>query len=111
MPPIICDYQLEVNLISYNNSAKMLADGSCCDLEQNGICFPQDTCDIRFTFEVRNFHTQMPFNSQTKVFGPYENTDVIIFPNCSTLMNNVRNPLMFLIPSNQWNANVSQSKN
>ena len=111
VPPIICDYQLEVNLISYNNSARRLEDGSCCDLESGSMCFQQDTCDVRFTFEVRNLHTQTPFNSQTKVFGPYENTDMISFPDCSTLMSTsntaVRNPLIFIIPSNQWNAMVS----
>ena len=110
VPPIICDYQLEVNLISYNNSAGRLEDGSCCDLENHmGICVPQDTCDITFTFEVRNFHTQIPFPSQTKVFGPYDNTDMINFPNCSTLMSSVRNPLTFVVPSTRWTGNVSQS--
>ena len=99
-----------MNLISYN-SAGRLEDGSCCDLESGDICIPQDTCDVRFTFEVRNLHTQTPFNSQTKVFGPYENTDMISFPNCSTLVSTsntaVRNPLTFTIPLSQWNAGVS----
>ena len=102
-----------MNLISYSNSARRLEVGSCCDLESDNTCFPQDTCDVRFTFEVRNLHTQTLFSSQTKVFGPYENTDMISFPNCSTLMstnNTVRNPLTFTIPSSQWNAGVSFQK-
>jgi hypothetical protein len=109
VPATVCDYQLEVNLISYNNSARRLEDGSCCDLENGGICFPQDTCDARFTFSIQNFATQMTFHSQTKVFGTYEGTDAITFPNCSTLMNGVRNPLTFIIPTNQWSAGVSVS--
>ena len=107
MQLILCDYQLEVNLISYDNPQRRLEDGSCCDLESGGMCFPQDTCDVRFTFSVQNFHTLMTFNTQTKVFGPYDNTDALTFSNCSTLMNNVRNPLAFIVPTNQWNAGVS----
>ena len=51
----------------------------------------------------------MTFQRQTKVLGPYENTDVITFPNCSTLVNsnNERNPLTFIVPTNQWSAGVS----
>jgi hypothetical protein len=49
----------------------------------------------------------MTFHSQNKVFGTYENTDAITFPNCSTLMSSVRNPLTFIVPTNQWNAGVS----
>jgi hypothetical protein len=43
----------------------------------------------------------------TKVFGTYENTDAITFPNCGALMSSVRNPLTFIIPTNQWSAGVS----
>jgi hypothetical protein len=108
VPATVCDYQLEVNLISYNNSARRLADGSCCDLERSdGVCLSQDSCDARFTFSVQNFATQMTFDSQTKVFGTYENTDTITFLNCSTLMSSVTNPLTFIIPTNQWSAGVS----
>ena len=107
VPVVICDYQLEVNLNSYNNSERRLEVGTCCDLENNGFCFPQDTCDVRFTFQVTNLHTLTMFYSQTKVFGPYENTDMITFPNCSILISNVGNPLTFIIPSNRWNAGVS----
>ena len=107
VPVVVCEYQVEVNLISYDNPQRRLADGSCCDLESGGVCFPQDTCDVRFTFSVQNIHTLTTFNSQTKVFGTYENTDMLTFPNCSTLMNNVRNPLTFIVPTNQWNATVS----
>lgn len=108
IPATVCDYQLEVNLISYNNSARRLADGSCCDLEGGGgVCLSQDTCDVRLTFSVQNFHTLMMFHSQTKVFGTYDNTDAIAFPNCGTLMSSVRNPLTFIVPTNQWSAGVS----
>ena len=110
VPATVCDYQLEVNLISYNNSARRLGDGSCCDLEGGGgACLPQDTCDVRLTFSVQDFRTLMTFNSQTKVLGPYENTDAITFLNCSTFMNNERNPLTFIVPTNQWSAGVSIS--
>ena len=107
VPATVCDYQLEVNLISYNNSARRLADGSCCDLEGGGVCLPQDTCDVQFTFSVQNFHTLTTFRGQTKVLGTYDNTDVIIFPNCGTLTNNVRNPLTSIVPTDQWSAGVS----
>ena len=111
VPVIVCDYQLEVNLISYNNSARRLADGSCCDLENGGICFPQDTCDVRFTFSVQNFNTFMTFNDQTNVLGPYDDSDMLTFSNCSVLSakNNVQNPLRFIIPTSQWKAEVSVS--
>jgi hypothetical protein len=108
VPATVCDYQLEVNLISYNNSARRLANGSCCDLDNpGGACLQQHTCDVRFTFSVQNFFTLTTFHSQTKVFGTYENTDDILFPNCGTLMSSVRNPLTFIVPTNQWSAGVS----
>ena len=70
---------------------------------------PQDTCDVRFTFSVQNFFTGTTFLRQTKVLGTYDNTDAVTFPNCSTLMNNERNPLTFIVPTNQWSAGVSMS--
>ena len=111
VPVIICDYQLEVNLLSYNNSARRLQDGRCCDLrnpnDPQAPCLPQDSCDVRFTFSVQNFNTLMTFNSQTKVLGTYDSSDVIRFAGCSTLTNDVSNPLVFQIPTNEWNAGVS----
>ena len=107
MPVIVCDYQLEVNLISYNNPERKLQDGQCCDLRGADPCLPQDSCDVRFTFSVQNFNTLVTFHLQTKVLGTYENTDMIIFTNCSALMGNERNPLKFIIPSNQWTDGVS----
>ena len=95
-----------MNLISYDNPERRLSGGTCCDLESGGVCFPQDTCDVRLTFSVQNFNTLTTFHSQTKVLGTYENTDMITFANCSTLMNAVRNPLTFMVPTNQWNAGV-----
>ena len=106
VPVIVCDYQVEVNLISYNNPQRRLQDGSCCDLESGGNCLPQDTCDVRLTFSVQNFATLMTFHDQTKVLGTYENSDMISFANCSTLTNNERNPLKFTIATNQWNMGV-----
>ena len=112
IPVIICDYQLEVYLISYNNSQRKLADGTCCDLRSlsspEGPCFPQDTCDARLSFSIQNATTLL--NSQTKVLGPYDDTDVILFPNCSNLTNGERNPLRFRIPSNEWNSGVSHQE-
>ena len=49
----------------------------------------------------------MTFSDQDKIVGTYENSDMIAFDNCSTLMNGVRNPLTFFIPSSQWNSGVS----
>jgi hypothetical protein len=49
----------------------------------------------------------MTLHTQTKVFGTYENTDDISFPNCGTLMSSVRNPLTFIVPTDQWSAGVS----
>ena len=49
----------------------------------------------------------MTFNTQTKVLGAYENTDMLMFADCSTLTGGVQNPLTFVVPTNQWNAGVS----
>ena len=102
----VCDYQLEVNLISYNNSARMLQDGQCCESNALAMCSEQDSCDVRFTFSAENINTVTTFSDQNKVVGTYENSDVIRFDNCSTFKNGVRNPLTFIIPSNQWKSGV-----
>ena len=103
---IISDYQLEVNLVSYNNPERRLQGGQCCDLGTTS-CLPQDTCDARLTFSVLNFDTSMRFPLLTKVVGTYQDTDMITFPNCSNLMGGEKNPLKFVIPTNQWNTGVS----
>ena len=106
----LCDYQLELNLISYNNSARSLENGRCCDTNTRTMqrCSVQDTCDVQFTFSVENINTVTTFSDQNKVVGTYENSDVIQFNNCSVFTNGVRNPLTFIIPSNQWRSGVSQ---
>ena len=97
-----------MNLITYAHSARRLIEGSCCDgLETNGVCL--GICDVQFTFSVQNFDTMTTFDSQTKVFGTYESTDEITFPNCGTLRSSVRNPLIFIISTNQWSVGVSIS--
>ena len=53
----MCDYQLELSLISYNNSARSLENGRCCDSNTLTMCSVQDTCDIQFTFSVENINT------------------------------------------------------
>ena len=107
VPITVCDYQVEVNLVSYNNPQGRLQDGSCCDLDSGSVCLPQDTCDVRLTFSVQNFGTSTTFNLQTKVLGTYENRDMITFASCSILTNNERNPIKFAIPTNQWRMGVS----
>jgi hypothetical protein len=104
----MCDYQVEVNLISYNNSARRLQNGQCCDIKTTtaeGTCSLQDTCDVQFTFSVENIITVTMFGDQDKIVGRY--SDAVRFDNCSTFLNGVRNPLTFIIPSKQWRSGVS----
>ena len=109
---VMCDYQVEVNLISYNNSARRLENGQCCDIKSSNAqteCSLYDTCDVQFTFSIENINTVMTFSDQNKVVGRYN--DTIRFDSCSTFLNGVRNPLTFVIPSNQWKSGVSQMAN
>ena len=108
----MCDYQVEVNLISYNNSARRLENGQFCDIKTSNAqaeCSLQDTCDVQFTFTIENLNTVTTFSDQNKVVGRYG--DVIRFDNCSTFLNGVRNPLTFIIPASQWKSGVSQMAN
>lgn len=111
----VSDYQIEVNLISYNNSARRLDNGhgQCCDVKTNDTmqpaasCSGPDTCDVRFKFSAENFTTGMKFSEQSVVIGPYQDSDVIVFDRCCTLMDGSRNPLVFVIPSTNWRNGVS----
>ena len=115
MSVAVCDYQIEVNLISYNNSARRLdnGQGQCCDVKTNNTmqpaasCLGQDTCDVQFKFSAENFTTRMKFSGQSVVIGPYQDSDVITFDRCCTLMDSSRNPLVFLVPSTDWRNGVS----
>ena len=105
----VCDYQLEINLISYNNSARRLENGQCCDVKTTnaqGMCSLEDTCDVQFTFSVENIDTATTFSDQNKVVGQYN--DVVSFDSCSAFLNGVRNPLTFIIPTRQWKTGVSK---
>ena len=108
VPVIVCDYQLELKLISYNHSTGRLQNGRCCDSRKNNDihapCSLQDTCDVRFEFLVQNFMRTV----SNRYFGIYDNSDIITFANCSTLINSyVQHPLTFTIPTNKWNEGVS----
>lgn len=115
MSVAVCDYQIEVNLISYNNSARRLDNGlgQCCDVKTNNTmqpaasCLGQDTCDVRFKFSAENFTTRMKYSDQSVVIGPYQDSDVVTFDRCCTLMDGSRNPLVFLVPSTDWRNGVS----
>jgi hypothetical protein len=108
----VCDYQIEVNLISYNNSARRLQNGQCCDTKTNSTmqaaapCLGQDTCDVRFKFSAENYTTKMKIRNQSVIIGPYQDSDVITFDRCCTLMDGTRNPLIFIIPSSNWRNGV-----
>ena len=110
MQVIVCDYQLEINIISYNNSAGRLETSQqCCDAgvsDDDGSCSLEDSCDTYFTFSVQNFNSMITLSAQTKSFGTYDNRNVITFATCSTLMNGIRNPLTFVIPFHFWSDGV-----
>ena len=109
MSVAVCDYQIEVNLISYNNSAGRLENGQCCDVKTSRMpCSLQETCDVQFTFSVENINTRTVFGDQDKVVGTYNDQVRLNIDNCSPFLNGVRNPLTFVIPSNQWRSGVSQ---
>ena len=108
----VCDYQVEVNLISYNNSERRLQNGQCCDIKTNNTqqtvsCLEQDTCDVGFKFSVENLDTGTKFSNQSVVIGTYQDSNLITFDRCCTLINGVRNPLVFVIPSTSWSNGVS----
>ena len=111
----MCDYEVEVSLISYNNSAMRLQNDQCCDIKTSSTqqaaasCLGQtDTCDVRFRFSVENSDTGTEFRNQSVVLGLYQDSNVITFDRCCTLMNGVRNPLVFVIPPTNWSKGVSQ---
>lgn len=105
---VLGDYQIEIDLRSYNNSGGRQNDGTCCDATHpNGFCFPGDTCDTRLTFTVRNFDTNVMFPSETKTVGDYDDMDIINFMNCNQLINGQCNPLTFFISPGSWGDRVS----
>ena len=106
---VLADYQIELDLRSYNNSGGRRSDTTCCDatIPNTQICFPGDTCDTRLNFNVRNFDTNQMYIDQTKTVGDYDGMDIINFMNCSQLINGQGNPLVFVIDPTTWTRNVS----
>ena len=111
-----CDYQVEVSLISYNNSVMRLQNGQCCDIKTNSTqqavvsCGGQtDTCDVRFRFSAEILDAEKELYNQSIVLGPYQDSNMITFARCCTLTNGARNPLVFVVPPAQWRNGVSES--
>ena len=106
------NYQLEIDLRSYSNPSRRVMDqstggnGACCDTAAtDGSCIPQDTCDVIFDIEARNFRRQNSELAPEVQLGTFENSDSITFINCSLIMGG-RNPLLITFPASSYSPSA-----
>ena len=107
---IKADYQFELRLLSYVNPRGLTDDGQCCEPEaaDRGVSLERETCDTRFTVQLRNLHQLRMELGGNVVLGTFENNNSITFPTCGPITSDIDNPLVITFPNNRLNLQVSQ---
>ena len=100
---INADYQFELRLISYVNPRGLTDDGQCCEPEAvvQNQCLEIETCDTRFTVQLRNLHRLPMELGGNVVIGVFDNNNSITFPTCGPIIDGIENPLMITFPRSQ----------
>jgi len=102
------DFQLEINLLTYQNPRRWKSSQTCCDTQGSSNCLIQNTCDTEIAIRLQNFD-QLTNIGTGLLVGPYNDRDFITFPSCDTLLNNVQNPLVFTFSTAQFSVGVSKT--
>ena len=80
---------------------------ACCEpeVEFEGVCLEQNTCDTEFSISIENTSTGRPIGT-AMVVGEFENMNMIMFPNCGEIVNDIQNPLIFTFSTNDYTTGV-----